>query len=86
MDVLGRDSAAECYRIASGGAVARLPDVVISTRMKLTGGQGHQTAYDWIARHSREIDAAIDALKSRRKPRAPFDTMELEAMAASEET
>jgi hypothetical protein len=79
MEVLGRDAVAECYRIRAGGNVARLPDAVISTGMPLTGGLGHQTAYDWISRHAREIETAISALASGRSAKAPFDMMELEA-------
>ncbi|MEO1239281.1 MAG: hypothetical protein AAFW64_06405, partial [Pseudomonadota bacterium] len=47
------------YRIDVGGVIARLPDAVISTAMPLTGGHGHQTAYDWIARHAGAIEAAV---------------------------
>ena len=78
MDVLGRDSAREGYRIRAGGAVALLPDAVISTGMALTGGHGHATAYDWIARHAREIETAIAALARGAAARPPFEAMELE--------
>jgi len=78
MKVLGRDSAREGYRIRAGGAVALLPDAVISTGMALTGGHGHATAYDWIARHAREIETAIDALARGAPARPSFETMELE--------
>src|SRR6056297_3563808 len=53
MEVLGRDAMREGYRIRVRGAVALLPDAVISTGMTLTGGHGHATAYDWMARHGR---------------------------------
>jgi len=80
MEVLGRDSARECYRVKVGGTVARLPDAAISAEMALTGGRGHQTAYDFIARHAREIETAVSALRRGTAPRPPFETMELEAM------
>ena len=85
MEVLGRDSAREAYRVASGGRVALLPDTVISTRMTLTGGRGHQTAHEWIARHAREIETAIGALAEGRSAPAPFDMMELEARTSGSE-
>ncbi len=78
MDVLGRDSLAECYRVRVGSQVARIPDVVISTSMQLTGGHGHQTAYDWIARHASSIERAVETLNSGRPPKAPFDRLTLE--------
>lgn len=83
MDVLGRDSVREAYRVAIGGAdnriVGLIPDAVISERIKLTGGRGHQTAYDWIARNTREIETTLKALRSGHgRIRAPFDRMELE--------
>lgn len=86
MEVLGRDAARECYRVKVGDTVARLPDAVISTRMRLTGGHGHQTAYDWIARHARDIEAAVSTLSCGNAPTPPFDTMELEATASAPQT
>ncbi len=79
IEVLGRDSMAECYRVKVGAHVARIPDTVISSAMQLTGGRGHQTAYEWIARHSGEIETAIAALGAGHSARAPFDRLELEA-------
>ena len=77
MEVLGRDSAREAYRIASGGTVALLPDAVIAADRRLTGGRGHQTAHDWIARHARAIEDALKTLREGGRPAAPFDRMEL---------
>lgn len=79
MEVLGRDARRECYRIRARDTVALLPDAVISTRMTLSGGHGHATAYDWIARHAGEIETAIDALARGAPARPPFETMELES-------
>ena len=81
VEVLGRDAAREAYRVAKGQGegrvVAYLPDFVISHRFRLTGGIGHQTAYDWIATHRGEIDAALNSLRDRKRPRPPYDVMEL---------
>ena len=77
MDVLGRDSVKEAYRVAAGGLVGRIPDPVISNG-RVTGGRGHQTAYEWLAKHSNEIETALHALSEGRPPRAPFDRIVLE--------
>lgn len=76
--VLGRDSGAECYRVRVGGHVARIPDAVISSSMRLTGGHGHQTAYDWIDRHARQIETAVQRMETGRSADRPFDQIVLE--------
>ncbi|MEO0692564.1 MAG: hypothetical protein AAFV31_01115 [Pseudomonadota bacterium] len=83
MDVLGRDSVREGYRVAISDAGARvvglIPDAVISTSMNLTGGHGHQTAYDWLARHQDQIETTLRGLASGTgRIRAPFDRVVLE--------
>jgi hypothetical protein len=83
MDVLGRDRSREAYRIATGEAEGRvvglLPEAVIASGMALTGGRGHQTAYDWIARNAVEIETTLRALRDGRgRIRPPFDRMVLE--------
>lgn len=83
MEVLGRDSVREGYRVAIGDPHARviglIPDAVISTRMKLTGGRGHQTAYDWLACHQDQIETTLRALSGGSgRIRAPFDRVVLE--------
>ncbi len=83
MDVLGRDSRLEAYRVATGGPDARIvgliPDAVISEHVPLTGGRGRQTAYDWIARHSAEIELTLRSLASGHgKILAPFDQVVLQ--------
>ncbi len=83
MDVLGRDNAREAYRIAAdtaeGRVIGLLPEAVIASGIPLTGGRGHQTAYDWIARHAREIETTLGALRTGHgRIRPPFDRMVLE--------
>ncbi len=82
MDVLGRDAAREAYRVATGGAESRLvgfvPDAMIAEGVRLTGGRGHRTAYDWIADHAREIDNALRTRAEGGRPKAPFDRIVLE--------
>jgi hypothetical protein len=81
MEVLGRDAANEAYRIAidHGGrrVVGLLPEAVMA-RGPLVGGHGHATAYDWIARHRREIETTLKTLADGTgRPKAPFDAMVL---------
>ncbi len=83
MDVLGRDIAREAYRVATGSAgnriVGFIPEAVIAEGMCLSGGRGHQTAYEWIARHAKQIEQALRALRDGSGAiRAPFDRMMLE--------
>lgn len=86
MRLLGRDSVAECYRIEVAGQIARLPDQVISASMRLTGGHGHQTAYDWIARHARAIETATQQIKNGERAKPPFDRLTLEPQRPSQMT
>ena len=81
--MLGRDRAKEAYRVATAGPDGRIvgliPDTIISRSMPLTGGRGHQTAYEWLAKHSKDIETALYTLHAGQKtPRAPFDRMTLE--------
>jgi hypothetical protein len=49
IEVLGRDAPREGYRVAVGDRrrlVGLVPDALIAAGMRLTGGQGHRTAYD----------------------------------------
>ncbi|SLN54420.1 hypothetical protein [Roseisalinus antarcticus] len=80
MEVLGRDSAREAYRVATSPPdrlVGLIPEAVIAEGMSLTGGRGHQTAYDWIARHARDIEKTLKALRNGQRAAPPFDRMEL---------
>jgi hypothetical protein len=81
MEVLGRDAAKGAYRVAieHGGrrVIGLLPEAVIARRT-LTGGHGHATAYDWIARHEREIETTLKTMADGTgRPKAPFDAMVL---------
>jgi len=76
MEVLGRDGAAEAYRVAHDGIVGLLPEALIADH-SLTGGHGHATAYDWIARHAHEIETTLKTLRDGGRPDAPFDRMAL---------
>ena len=83
MEVLGRDSIREGYRVAAeiGGTrvTGLVPDTLISDRIRLTGGRGHQTAYDWLARHERQILNTLTTLHTGTgRISAPYDRVTLE--------
>ncbi len=82
MEVLGRDSVREAYRIAIGGPDGRIvglvPDATISATLSLTGGRGHQTAYDWLARHQNTLELTLRALSAGRPAPARFAAVVLE--------
>jgi hypothetical protein len=81
MEVLGRDVANGAYRVAidHGGrrVVGLLPETLMAAG-PLTGGHGHASAYDWIARHEREIETTLKTLADGTgRPTAPYDAMVL---------
>ncbi len=69
------------YRVAvtvNGEKVVGLvPDDVISNTMRLTGGAGHQRAYEWIADRAAGLERAIAAKHRGDRVRAPFDRIVL---------
>ncbi|SNR60718.1 hypothetical protein [Puniceibacterium sediminis] len=82
VEVLGRDVASEAYRVrvdmAPGGVTAQVPEVLMEG-LRPGDRPTHQEAYEWIARHGRQIQAAITALRAGRTPRLPMDLITLEA-------
>ncbi|EAR50987.1 hypothetical protein OG2516_03263 [Oceanicola granulosus HTCC2516] len=78
MEVLGHDSAREAYRIKAHGLTALVPDGLISERLALTGGRGHQTAYEWLARNAAALERTLLDLREGRPVRPPFDRVDLE--------
>jgi hypothetical protein len=82
MEVLGRDSAREAIRVAVGNPgdriVALVPEALIAQGVRLTGGHGHRTAYDWLAAHAQEIEDTLRTRAAGGRPRAPFDRIVLE--------
>ena len=81
--MLGHDTIHQAYRVAIGGGpvpriVGRGPDHVIATGVTLTGGHGHATAYDWLDRHSRQIEQTLRTLAGGGRVKPPYDLIELE--------
>ena len=79
--MLGRDIETGSYRVAAmigeARVEARVPEALMAATMPLTGGRGHQVAYEWLAKHQRQIETAIGELVAGRTPRAPFDQVNL---------
>jgi len=80
MEVHGRDSAREAYRVsivASGERIIGLvPETLIDDRPVL-GGPRHQGAHEWFAHHRADIEAALCAKRAGLTVRAPFDRVTL---------
>jgi len=79
IEVLGRDAAHEGYRVAAGGGpIGLVPDALIAEGLRLTGGHGHRTAYEWLATHAREIEDTLRTRAEGGRKKAPFDRIVLE--------
>jgi hypothetical protein len=78
IEVLGRDAAREGYRVATGGRIVLVPDALVAEGVRLTGGHGHRTAYDWLAAHAREIEDTLRTRASGGQPKPPYDRIVLE--------
>lgn len=80
MEVHGRDPDTDAYRVSVAGPHGPLTGLVPSHIMDAPplGAPRHQPAYEWIARHAADIEAALLARAAGRAVRAPFDTVSLE--------
>lgn len=80
VEVLGRDVAAEAYRVRAhledGAREASVPECLMEG---LRPGErpSHQEAYEWIARHRARIAAAVATRAAGRAPRPPWDLVTL---------
>ena len=80
MEILGRDTTREAYRVAIGDGAARVEAFVPEAIMPATiaFGPRHQGAYEWLAQNDTKIEAAIAALSSGSgRVKAPFDALTL---------
>ncbi|WP_146587335.1 hypothetical protein [Puniceibacterium confluentis] len=84
VEVLGRDVAAEACRIrvrVGGTDVVALVPEVLMQGLRPGERPSHQESYEWIARHGRQLQAALTTLHQGGTPRRPFDVLILEAPA-----
>jgi len=82
MEIKGRDPETECYRVVhqvDGQSVSALVPERLADDLSLFGSRpSHQTAYVWIAEHTKKIETAIAQLaRGAGRPRAPFDQITL---------
>ena len=75
MDVLGIEPQTRAYRVRIERDGVPLVGLVPET---LVGGSPrHHDAYDWIARRSEAIAAALHTLAAGETPRPPYDQLRL---------
>ena len=76
LHVRSRDVALEAYRVETDAGSAFVPECLMD-RLRHEARPSHQSAYEWIGAHRRDITKAIEALASGRTPRAPYDLITL---------
>ncbi|MCK0148801.1 hypothetical protein MWU54_02100 [Marivita sp. S6314] len=74
--VKSRNVALEAYRVESAKGAAYVPECLMD-RLRTEARPSHQSAYEWIGAHQRDISRAIAALADGRTPRAPYDLVTL---------
>ncbi|SIS68717.1 hypothetical protein SAMN05421759_102369 [Roseivivax lentus] len=76
VEVLGRDVAREAYRVRTASGEAFVPECLMGG-LRPGDRPSHQDAYEWIAAHRRDLDAAVAALARGAVPKAPYDIVSL---------
>ena len=71
-----RDVVLEAYRVETPAGAACVPECLME-KFPNEARPSHQSAYEWIGAHRRQITRAIEVLKSGRTPRAPYDLITL---------
>ncbi|SHH27494.1 hypothetical protein [Marivita hallyeonensis] len=71
-----RDVAREAYHVVTPHGAAFVPECLMD-KVPHEARPSHQTAYEWIGAHRRQITSAVEALKTGRTPRAPYDLITL---------
>lgn len=74
--VKSRDVALEAYRVETDDGAAFVPECLMD-RERAQDRPSHQSAYEWLGAHQRDISKAIAALVDGRTPRAPYDLITL---------
>ncbi|MCC1493408.1 hypothetical protein [Cognatishimia sp. F0-27] len=76
VEVQGRDSAMEAYRVQTDHGRAWVPECLMGG---LRPGErpSHQEAYEWVAAHRKALIRAVATLSEGRTPPAPYDIISL---------
>lgn len=76
LNVRSRDVAREAYRVETSAGAAYVPECLMD-RLRSEARPSHQSAYEWIGAHQRDITRAIEARVAGKTPRAPYDLITL---------
>ncbi|WP_439124319.1 hypothetical protein [Marivita sp.] len=76
LTVRTRDVAREAYHVVTPAGPALVPECLME-RFPHESRPSHQTAYEWIGAHRRQITKAVEALKRGKTPREPYDLITL---------
>jgi hypothetical protein len=71
-----RDVALEAYRVETPAGAAFVPECLMD-KFPNEVRPSHQSAYEWIGAHKRQITRAVETLRSGKTPREPYDLITL---------
>lgn len=81
MEIHGIDMVHGAYRVSfqADGATLRglVPETLIGDWLRQAGRPEHGDAYEYIAAHRTQIEAALIRLKNGRKVNSPYDRLSL---------
>lgn len=76
LTVRTRDVAREAYHVITPEGSAYVPECLMD-KVPCEARPSHQSAYEWIGAHRRQIVKAVAALKAGKPPKAPYDLITL---------
>ena len=76
LHVKSRDVAREAYLVETPDGAAYVPECMMD-RLRGEARPSHQTAYEWIGAHKRDITRAVATLATGKTPRPPYDLITL---------
>jgi len=76
LTVRTRDVAREAYHVIMPHGAAYVPECLMA-RLPSEARPSHQTAYEWIGAHRRQITKAVETLKAGKMPKDPYDLITL---------
>jgi hypothetical protein len=76
LTVRTRDVAREAYHVVTPEGAAFVPECLMD-RFPNEARPTHQSAYEWIGAHKRQITRAVATLKAGKTPKDPYDLITL---------